>query len=530
MPRADPTRSAYCASRHLLRNLDDAAELRRNPLVRTLFAPCNDDAPDRAGALDRVRALVHASLAGCRGRAGARTHGSLGRMHAALLRCEIDKQPLAVVAAELGLSDRQIRRERRAAHDAFLRALAERTAAPAAAVVRDRAELRLARASEMHELGESALALAACDEFLACAPEEHRVEALCLAAEIERECGRYAASKNRVDRASAALAQMTACAPPGTVSLARERVDFSAWSLRRALGEGCALALSPPAVTAHADAEDPRDEPRLALLVRALGAYGEQRWEVGDGIVGDRVVQRAWRLVGSLDAARTKERLSVMLADARMADLTGRDDHAAFLAAERLAARRGHLRARIIARAERIGTEMIAYGRGPLMETVLGEYEGAHLKLMPGAVAAAAFAGMHVEADERLRDGLCDLVLRMLPPRSALALLARSVYVFQQLVEGRYEQARIAAHAVQNDAAAAGNLRVRGGAERVLAHVALMQLRRRDARRHVHDALGALDRYGAWYSRRDARALARRLDVAKPRMFLSANIPLKAAG
>ncbi|MEA2718147.1 MAG: hypothetical protein QOJ39_11, partial [Candidatus Eremiobacteraeota bacterium] len=143
MPRADPTRSDYCASRHLLRNLDDAAELRRNPLVRACFAPAaaRRDASANGRALERVRGLVHASLVRCRERPHTgRAHGGLGRMHAALLRCEIDKQPLAVVAAELGLSDRQVRRERRAAHDAFLDAFDDVACdAPSSAVVRDTA-------------------------------------------------------------------------------------------------------------------------------------------------------------------------------------------------------------------------------------------------------------------------------------------------------------------------------------------------------------------------------------------------------
>ncbi|MDB5073777.1 MAG: hypothetical protein JWM87_4888, partial [Candidatus Eremiobacteraeota bacterium] len=57
MPRADPTRSAYCASRHLLRNLDDAAELRRNPLVRACFGPAaaRRDAGENGRALAAVR-------------------------------------------------------------------------------------------------------------------------------------------------------------------------------------------------------------------------------------------------------------------------------------------------------------------------------------------------------------------------------------------------------------------------------------------------------------------------------------------
>ncbi len=528
MPRADPTRSAYCASRHLLRNLDDAAELRRNPLVRSCFASqAGAQENERAEALDRVRGLVQASLAGCRRRAGARAHGTLGRMHAALLRCEIDKQPLSVVAAELGLSDRQIRRERRAAHEAFLDALAERVAAPRAVAVRDRAELRLARASEMHELAQSALALAACDELAASAPAEHRIEALALAADIERDCGRYAESKSRIDHARAILADRALT--PDAAMTSRERIDLASWSLRRALGDGCALALAPPVVTLRGDAQDPRDEPRAALFVRAVAAYAEQRWEVGDAIGGVDAVRRAWRAVTALDAGRTRERLAVMLADARMTGLNGRDDREQFLAAERLATRRGHVRARLVARAERLGTEMVAHGCGPLMESVLDEYEGAERKMMPWAVAAAALVGLHVDCDEHRRDEACDLVQRLLPPRSALALLARAQHLLEDLARGRVEQARAAAHAVRNDADAAGNLRARGAAERVLAHVALLQHRRRDARRHLDHAIPVLDRYGTWHARRDAHRLARRLDTLAPRMFLSANIRLHTA-
>ena len=115
MPRADPTRSDYCASRHLLRNLENAAELRRNPLVREYFAggaggasQRRDAAADR-GALEQIRSDVRTSLARCSDHVGRCTHVALGRIHGALLRCDVDHQPLTAVAAELGLSERQLR-------------------------------------------------------------------------------------------------------------------------------------------------------------------------------------------------------------------------------------------------------------------------------------------------------------------------------------------------------------------------------------------------------------------------------------
>ena len=113
MPRAEPSRSAYCSSRHLLRNLDDAAELRRNPLAQSYFASRGSVPHDRASdqdALERIRAHVHHALARFGAAPGARrVRADLGRMRAALLRCEIDREPLAVVAAELRPFERQLR-------------------------------------------------------------------------------------------------------------------------------------------------------------------------------------------------------------------------------------------------------------------------------------------------------------------------------------------------------------------------------------------------------------------------------------
>ena len=164
MPRADPTRSDYCASRHLLRNLDDAAELRRNPLVRPYFSSDDDEPHRRAAgaalrALDAIRDDVRRALARCSEFARGGTHVALGRMHAALLRCDIDDAPLPTVAAELGLSERQLRRERRAAHAAFAGAFRSvRGAARAPATACDVVTVRLAEAVELHELGQGAVA------------------------------------------------------------------------------------------------------------------------------------------------------------------------------------------------------------------------------------------------------------------------------------------------------------------------------------------------------------------------------------
>jgi hypothetical protein len=518
MPRADPTRSPYCATRHLLRNLDDPAELRRNPLVRACFEPASGarDGAEHRTVLARVRGLVHASLAGCRDRSGPRARTRIGRMHAALLRCDIDRQPLSVVAAELGLSDRQVRRERRAAHDAFLQAFHHNAIEPAAATVCDTAALRIAQTEELHELGQSALALAACEEIAASAGlAERRIEALCLASEIDLDGARYADAKARLTGAATILARSAHELDERALLLANERIDLAAWTLRRVTGAGGALCAPPPLALVNPNPDAERDEPRRALIVRALAAYTAQRWEVGDARRGADAVRRAQHLLPSLDRARVKDRLAVMYADARICGL-GRvfDDYGRLLAIEELAAARGYVRTLLIVRADRISMELItATGGDRVLERLVGSLDTGDRRSMPQVLAFAACAAAECERDAAAAHAAVDLVERLLPARSALALLARSTRIAVVRREGRYDEARMMAHALRNDAEAAGNERVRGGTERHLAAIAVAQHRWGDARRHVSAALSLLERYGTPMGLAETRRVARRLAV-----------------
>ncbi|HEY2555067.1 MAG TPA: hypothetical protein VGI15_07440, partial [Candidatus Cybelea sp.] len=102
MPRCDPARSPYCATRHLLRNLGQARQLRRNPLAREIFARPSDE------ALHAVTARVYDSM-----RAMNPRHAAL------LLRVDVGRHDPRIVAADLALSRRQFHRERKAAHARF---------------------------------------------------------------------------------------------------------------------------------------------------------------------------------------------------------------------------------------------------------------------------------------------------------------------------------------------------------------------------------------------------------------------------
>ncbi len=143
MARSDPARSDYCATRHLLRNLGNARELRRNPLALE--------------ALPAIQARVHAALRG------------LNARHAAiLLRVDVKRHDPRRVAADLALSTRQFHRERRAAHDRFVTTYrrAGLAASPVVRVDEGFALHVVERAASLADSGESASAAAMLDDVV----------------------------------------------------------------------------------------------------------------------------------------------------------------------------------------------------------------------------------------------------------------------------------------------------------------------------------------------------------------------------
>ncbi len=521
MPRAEPNRSAYCSSRHLLRNLDDAVELRRNPLTQSYFASRPTTRRDRADeqhALDRIRAQVHCALARFRPPPGVgRARGDLGRMHAALLRCEIDRQPLAVVAAELNLSERQLRRERRAAHDAFADAFA--LPAPAsrpATASPDLAMLRLTEAAELHELGQSRLAQSACARIATSAPSPtQRIEALCLAAEIQLDALRYDEAAAQLTQARGVLELRAHELDAAAVTAAEERIEFGEWLLRWQSGVSVGLAAPPPEITTPRAAARERDEPGRALLARALAAYAEQRWEVGDVTHGREALVRGYAAAATLGPLRAKERLALLYADARLFGLReapGADEER-FAKLEALARSKGYLRTMLGARAERIGSAVTTPRGERIFDAVLEPFGAAERGTMSAAVAAAALIVVQCERDPCNVYAAAALAERLASPRSATALLARCMRASHALEQRRYADAWTLAFAVRADAELAGNARVRGSAARYLAMVAVAQRRPGTARRYITEALTLLVNYGTQQALAQAREIARRVNA-----------------
>lgn len=522
MPRANPRLSDYCAARHLLRNLSSTAQLRRNPLSSGSFkyGPRSrrpDPAADQQ-ALDRIHSIVRASLSRCGECAAGPTHIGLGRMHAVLLRCEVERQPLSVIARQLGLSDRQLRRDRSVALRAFASTFRTVASEPQQSIITaDVAALRLSQARELHAVGRSALALATLTSIAKDSPRcERRVEALCLAAEIHIEALQHSDALSCL--ADARAIQRSDEGPfDGNAVPADEELDFAEWLLRWRIGASCGLASGPPAIlTLERRAEHSPNEQRRALFVRAAAAYGLQRWEVGDRR-GRNTVLRALEALRSLGNTREKERLAILDADVQFFALcaprgAARDRYRII---EDQATKRGHIHAMLRARTERIACEA-ALGQRPkrFVAEPLRALDPFEKRAMSYSYAWSARVVAQNEAPGVRSLAAARLTETLLPPRSAQALMARGVRVTCALQAGGLDEARRSALEIVRDAEAVGNHRVRGAAVSYLAEIAYMLRRRVDAQRHVRRAIELLEQYGTYESLKRAHMIARLLRIA----------------
>jgi hypothetical protein len=181
MPRSDPTLSPYCATRHLLRHLRNARELRRNPLARDAFAARGDDE-----ALRAVTERVHRALRAMDARQHLARSWQGARQAAILLRVDVERHDPRLVAAHLGLSTRQFHRERRLAHDRFLDAYRDEAPIRAVTVDDQFAKRLLERAASLADSGEISSASAIFDDVARSGADVAlRCEALARMAEVD---------------------------------------------------------------------------------------------------------------------------------------------------------------------------------------------------------------------------------------------------------------------------------------------------------------------------------------------------------
>lgn len=227
MARSDPTRSDYCATRHLLRHIREPQQLRRNPLARAAFVGRSADAALRAisGRVSRALAAMDAEQPERAGLSSRRT--------AILLRVDVGRHDPAVVAADLGLSVRQFHRERRLAHDRFLAAFrASAPAVQAMTVDGDIAVRLVGCAVSLADSGETASARAILHDVVGSGGDAAvRCEALTRLAEIDAWAHRLDDARTHLQAADAVLAAAPTLCPDERARL-RDGSDAVALCLR----------------------------------------------------------------------------------------------------------------------------------------------------------------------------------------------------------------------------------------------------------------------------------------------------------
>jgi tetratricopeptide (TPR) repeat protein len=296
-------RSDYCAGRHLLRHLGDARALRRNPLASRWIAPRAGD-PD---ALASVGGAVRRALAAMDGEVTVRRLRT-ARHTVILLRMDVGAEAAGAVATDLGLSERQLRRERRLAHARFLATF--RSLEPGSARVRERtADLQIDHASRLADSGEATSALAILEDVARRAGESTaRCRALVRAADVEMELHRLDSAKTRLSDARRLI--LDGVVP--TEAQPRLATEHRAAALQRRWYE-----TGPAIVGTSLEPADDAADPRLGMLRVCAALRG------GDGSGARRLLARVRDSVDRLPDAGL--RIDALLLDAELADFLDGD-------------------------------------------------------------------------------------------------------------------------------------------------------------------------------------------------------------
>lgn len=177
-----------------MRELDDAAAVRGNPLLRETFATSDGTAPpsETEGiALFRARAAILSAVASLdAGTSGQNVH--FARQRAIVTRCDLRGEKHAIVAGDLGVSLREFYRERRRAFDRLLAAIRSNLAAPEPAIrsMPTRFELDLDHVANLRLVGDFGAAFAKLERIAHEADSaEDGVRAWCYGVEIAAEVG-----------------------------------------------------------------------------------------------------------------------------------------------------------------------------------------------------------------------------------------------------------------------------------------------------------------------------------------------------
>jgi tetratricopeptide (TPR) repeat protein len=293
--------AASAAQRLLFRSLTDPRLLRTNPLLTRFLPRRAESARDDEQAVEAARTAVRALAERFREvdrRRGQREQGE--RRYLAVVRCDLGCEPVASVAADLGVSLRQFRRERKAARERIARALLADHQHQAATAAPDAIVLDLAIASRLWDTGMFEAAL----DILRGVPREshalpHRINALTTIAEllVDRDMPSEAASALQSAR-----------------TILAEGVDVDGGTLAFCT---CLLELAQSSMEVQRN--DPAGEARLDWVLGKLPMLGDALAGPGAELMAAALVKKVSLLLtqGALREARAEmARLTALLAGA----------------------------------------------------------------------------------------------------------------------------------------------------------------------------------------------------------------------
>src|SRR5579863_2814897 len=485
MARANPARSPYAATRHLLKHVCNVRELRRNPLARDEFVSRSSDAAQRA-----IAARVDAALP---------LHNA--RQVAILLRVDAERHDPRRVATDLGLSMRQFYRERRRAHEAFYAAYRAGNR-NAATVENGFAQPLLTRAASLADSGEIASAAAIAHDVLSSGSDPTTVcEALLRLAETHIWTHHF-------DRARVELADCAAI-----------------------LARGEPRAVRTAAVRDHAQA--------LTLLLEWFSSGPANVLRRPDGYAGETGGRTSFVLAaGALRRGETRKagallhaltsRTQVRAADAAVDLLTLQAEFANFTAADPAIAEDFFERAATLAAAHGLNGRAF-YARHELLLTRWlrsrkAEDRHAYRELVDAADPALparlrsflSFAAADIEVTIgdphralRAAHSAAALATNRLERLSAQGLVAGSLLRLGRLADAAIEAAQAA-----ETARCEGHARVGPIAERVCGHAYFVEGKRRGARYAIEESVEYARYFSSPYVLAQAQALRRRIATA----------------
>jgi hypothetical protein len=270
----------------LFYHLGDAARLKTNPIVARLFEGSATLADSNNGADERLTVAVRNAIVAVAKRLQAADcqrglKRRAQRHFQIVVRCDAGGEPQKVVASDLGISVRHLRRERLSAQTRIVEVLWAEANSPVS-VSLDVALLELAICRQLWEAGDSK---ASSDNLIAIASNassiRHRIRAIVDLTDVLIQQGQVSAVQKIVSHASATIAN----SPIGSadreicsswIDLAQSRIEFASGN------QQAGQALERAAISVMAAAGAGRDILEREVLARSLLARAKRRNVWGD--------------------------------------------------------------------------------------------------------------------------------------------------------------------------------------------------------------------------------------------------------